>query len=165
MKIKIRLAVLTADYLTSDNEPNPSARCGKQACLTLVCSYHAIGNVVFDGYCHAPTRPLWSFWLINVFFVDHAKFQNKHALFLVLSGRGAAWSDLPAPQLMFLAENRHSDPTADGAASPVPRWPNRLAGIINGPWAIPMAPSRRQSPVHVRRWVLRQFYSQHAQKT
>jgi hypothetical protein len=49
------------------------------------------------GYCHAPTRPLWSFWLINMFFVDHAKFQTKHALFLVLSGRGAAWSDLPAP--------------------------------------------------------------------
>ena len=42
------------------------------------------------GYCHAPTRPLWSFWLINVFFVDHVKFHNKHALFLVLSGRGVA---------------------------------------------------------------------------
>ena len=46
------------------------------------------------GYCHALTRPLWSFWQINVFFVDHAKFQIKHALFLVLSG--VAWSDLPA---------------------------------------------------------------------
>ena len=54
---------------------------------------------------------------------------------------------------MFLAGNRHSDPTADGAAGPVPRWPNCPAGIINEPWAIPMAPSRRQSPVHVRRWV------------
>jgi hypothetical protein len=32
-----------------------------------------------------------------MFFVDHAKFQTKHALFLVLSGRGVAWSDLPAP--------------------------------------------------------------------
>ena len=50
-----------------------------------------------SGYCHAPTRPLWSFWLINVFFVDHAKFQTKHALFRVLSGRGVAWSDLAAP--------------------------------------------------------------------
>ena len=49
LKRKIRLAVLTADYLTSDNEPNPSARRGKQACLTLVCSYHAIGNVVFES--------------------------------------------------------------------------------------------------------------------
>ena len=49
------------------------------------------------GHCHAPTRPLWSFWQINVFFVDHAKFQKKHALFRVLSGRGVAWSDLPAP--------------------------------------------------------------------
>ena len=50
LKRKIRLAVLAADYLTltSDNEPNPSACCGKQACLTLVCSYHAIGNVVFE---------------------------------------------------------------------------------------------------------------------
>ena len=37
------------------------------------------------------------FWLINVVFVDHAKWQNKHALFLVLSGRGVTWSDLPAP--------------------------------------------------------------------
>ena len=37
LKRKIRLAVLTADYLMSDNEPNPSARRGKQACLTLVC--------------------------------------------------------------------------------------------------------------------------------
>ena len=46
---KIRLAVLTTDYLTSDNKPNPSARRGKQACLTLVCSYHAIGNVVFKS--------------------------------------------------------------------------------------------------------------------
>ena len=36
LKRKIRLAVLTADCLTSDNEPNPSARHGKQACLTLV---------------------------------------------------------------------------------------------------------------------------------
>ena len=45
----VRLAVLTADYLTSDNEPNPSARRGKQACLTLVCSYHVIGNVVFES--------------------------------------------------------------------------------------------------------------------
>ena len=53
------------------------------------------------GYCrcHAPTRPLRSFWLINVFFVDHAKFQNNHALFLVLSGRGVTWSGLPAPYL------------------------------------------------------------------
>jgi hypothetical protein len=49
LKIKIRLAVLTADYLTRDNEPNPSARRGKQASLTLVCSYHAIGNVVFES--------------------------------------------------------------------------------------------------------------------
>ena len=53
LKRKIRLAVLTADYLTSDNEPNPSARRhrrrGKQACLALVCSYHAIGNVVFES--------------------------------------------------------------------------------------------------------------------
>jgi len=54
------------------------------------CAVHA-------GYCHAPTRPLWSFWLINMFFVDHAKLQNKHALFRVLSGRGVTWSDLPAP--------------------------------------------------------------------
>ena len=46
---RIRLAVLTADYLMSDNEPNPSARRGKQACLTLVYSYHAIGNVVFES--------------------------------------------------------------------------------------------------------------------
>ena len=50
LKIKIRLAVLTADYLTSNNEPNPSARRGKQACLTLMCSYHAIGNVVFESF-------------------------------------------------------------------------------------------------------------------
>ena len=49
LKRKIRLAVLTADYLTSDNEPNPSACRGKQACLTLVCSYHAIGNIVFES--------------------------------------------------------------------------------------------------------------------
>ena len=51
LKRKIRLAVLTADYLiiTSVNEPNPSARRGKQACLALVCSYHAIGNVVFES--------------------------------------------------------------------------------------------------------------------
>ena len=49
LKRKIRLAVLTADYLTSDNKPNPSARRGKQACLTLLCSYHAIGNAVFVG--------------------------------------------------------------------------------------------------------------------
>ena len=49
LKRKIRLAVLTVDYLTSDNEPNPSACRGKQACLTLVCSYHAIGNVVFES--------------------------------------------------------------------------------------------------------------------
>ena len=49
LKIKIRLAVLTPDYLTSDNEPNPSERRGKQACLTLACSYHAIGNVVFES--------------------------------------------------------------------------------------------------------------------
>ena len=51
LKRKIRLAVLTADYLTSDDEPNPSARRGKhvQACLALVCSYHAIGNVVFEN--------------------------------------------------------------------------------------------------------------------
>ena len=32
----------------------------------------------------------WSFWLIKMFFVDHAKFQTKHALFLVLFGRGVA---------------------------------------------------------------------------
>ena len=38
------------------------------------------------GYCHVPTRPLWSFWLINIVFVDHAKLQNKQALFRVLSG-------------------------------------------------------------------------------
>ena len=49
------------------------------------------------GYCHAPTRPLWSFGVINVFFVDHAKFQKKHALLIVLFGRGVAWSDLQAP--------------------------------------------------------------------
>ena len=49
LKIKIRLAVLTADYLTSDNEPNPSARRGKQTCLTLICSYHAIGNAVVES--------------------------------------------------------------------------------------------------------------------
>ena len=48
-KIKIRLAVLTADYPASGNKPNPSARRGKQACLALVCSYHAIGNVVFES--------------------------------------------------------------------------------------------------------------------
>ena len=41
--------VLTADYLTSDNEPNPSARRGKQACLMLICSYHAIGSAVFES--------------------------------------------------------------------------------------------------------------------
>ena len=49
LKRKIRLAVLTADYLTSDNEPNPSERRGKQACLALVCSYHAIGSVVSES--------------------------------------------------------------------------------------------------------------------
>ena len=48
LKRKIRLAVLTADYLTSDSEPNSSACSENQACLTLVCSYHAIGNVVFE---------------------------------------------------------------------------------------------------------------------
>ena len=128
---------------------------------------HKKRHIEICGYCHAPTRPLWSFWLLTMCFVDHAnlKFQTKHALFLVLSGRGLTWRGLPAPQLIVLAENRHSDPTSDGAAGPVPRWPNRLAVIINGPWAIPMAPSRRQSPVHVRRWVSRQFYSQQAQKS
>ena len=49
LKRKIRLAVLTADYLTSDNEPNPSARRGKQACLMLVSSYHAIGNAELES--------------------------------------------------------------------------------------------------------------------
>ena len=49
LKRQIRPAVLTADYLTSVNEPNPSARRGKQAYLTLICSYHAIGNVVFES--------------------------------------------------------------------------------------------------------------------
>ena len=49
LKRQIGLVVLTADYLTSDNEPNPSARRGKQACLALVCSYHAIGNAVFES--------------------------------------------------------------------------------------------------------------------
>ena len=49
LKRKIILAVVTADYLMSDNEPNPSVRRGKQACFTLVCSYHAIGNVVFES--------------------------------------------------------------------------------------------------------------------
>ena len=29
--------------------------------------------------------------------MDHAKFQTKHALFLVLSGRGVPWGDLSAP--------------------------------------------------------------------
>ena len=48
-KIIIRLMVLTTDYLMSDNKPNPSAHRGKQACLMLVCSYHAIGNVVFKS--------------------------------------------------------------------------------------------------------------------
>ena len=71
----------------------------------------------------------------------------------------------PSTLVNFLAENRHSDPTADGAAGPVPRWQNYPAGIINAPWAIPMAPSRRQSPVLVRRWVSRQFYSQQAHKS
>ena len=66
--------------------------------------------------------------------------------------------------VIFLAENRHSDPTADGAAGAVPRWPNRPAGIINGPWAIPMAPSRWQSPVQVRRWAPRQFHLHQAQQ-
>ena len=49
LKRKLRLAVLTVDYLTSDNEPYPSACRGKQACLTPVCSYHAIGNIVFES--------------------------------------------------------------------------------------------------------------------
>ena len=49
LKRQIRLAVLTADYLTSDSEPNPSARCGNQACLALIHSYHAIGNVVSES--------------------------------------------------------------------------------------------------------------------
>ena len=35
---------------------------------------------IIVGYCHAPTRPLWSFWLINGLCVDHAELQNKHAL-------------------------------------------------------------------------------------
>ena len=72
----------------------------------LVCGLGLLGLILIgfvitrratSGYCHAPTRPLWLFWLINMFFVDHAKFQTKHALFLVLSGRGVTWSDLPAP--------------------------------------------------------------------
>jgi hypothetical protein len=29
--------------------------------------------------------------------VHHAKFQTKHALFRLLSGRGVHWRDLPAP--------------------------------------------------------------------
>ena len=49
LKRKIRLTVVTTDYLTSNNEPNPNACRGKQACLALVCSYHAIGNVVFES--------------------------------------------------------------------------------------------------------------------
>ena len=49
LKRKIRLVVLTVDYLTSGNKLNLSACCGKQACLMLVCSYHAIGNVVFES--------------------------------------------------------------------------------------------------------------------
>ena len=49
LKRKIRLTVLTTDYLTSDNKPNLSEHCGKQACLMLVCSYHAIGNIVFES--------------------------------------------------------------------------------------------------------------------
>ena len=49
LKRKIRLTVLTVDYLMSDNELNLSACCGKWACLMLVCSYHAIGNVVFKS--------------------------------------------------------------------------------------------------------------------
>ena len=46
---KLRLAVLTADYLTSNKEPNSSARRRKQACLALIGSYHAIGNVAFKS--------------------------------------------------------------------------------------------------------------------
>ena len=51
LKRKTRLAVLTvtADYLTSDTEPNPSARRGKHACSALVCSCHAIWNAVFES--------------------------------------------------------------------------------------------------------------------
>ena len=49
LKIKIRLTVLTVDYLMSDNKLNLSACHGKRACLMLVCSYHAIGNVVFES--------------------------------------------------------------------------------------------------------------------
>ena len=49
LKRKIRLAVVTVDYLTSDKELNPSAHRGKQACLTLICSYHAMGKVVFES--------------------------------------------------------------------------------------------------------------------
>ena len=49
LKRKIRLTVLTADYLASGDEPNPSARHGKQASLALICSYHATGNVVFES--------------------------------------------------------------------------------------------------------------------
>ena len=50
LKWKIRLIVLTTDYVTSDNKLNLSACHGKQACLMLVCSYHAIGSVVFESY-------------------------------------------------------------------------------------------------------------------
>ena len=39
LKRKIRLAVLTAGYLTSNKEPNSSARRGKQARLALICPY------------------------------------------------------------------------------------------------------------------------------
>ena len=53
------------------------------------------------GYCacHTPTRPLRPFWLIIMVLVDHAEINVKHALymFLVLSGRGVTWRDLPAP--------------------------------------------------------------------
>ena len=59
--------------------------------------YPLFGQLAREGGNTSKFDTLWSFWLINVFFVDHAKFQNKHALFLVLSGRGVAWSDLPAP--------------------------------------------------------------------
>ena len=42
---------------------------------------------------------------------------------------------------MFFAESRHSDPTADGAASAVPRRPNLPAGSTNRPCAIAIAPA------------------------
>ena len=48
---------------------------------------------------HTPTTPVRRFWAKNNVLVDHAKSQTKHALFLLLSGRGVPWRD-PAAWLL-----------------------------------------------------------------